>query len=442
MTELTPSGLDVVGPLPWGTHLCQLYDTAADLKEFLVPYFKAGLEANESCLWIASDPLPPAACEAALRSVVPDLERRKAKGQIEILGHDEWYLRQGAMTAQQVLDGWLAREAQALDRGYAGLRLTGNTFWLEPVGWRDFQDYESAINGCFHGHRITALCSYCMRRCDAEGVLDIVENHHFAVARRRGQWSVVESASYKATKAELLQLNQELENRVLERTRHLTEALSDRDVLLHEVHHRVRNNLQVIISLLRAKRRQIEDAPSRSAFDETVGRVHTISLVHDELHKGNRFATVELGSYLGRLCNHLLEAHGSPGRLSVIVEAADIELDASAAVSVGLVVNELVWNACKHAFPGGCRGRIQVTLERDGADLALRIEDDGVGLTVPHENSSEGLGMAIATRIAAQLGGTFSIGPAHPFGTLACLRFPMSKRTPTATRAGFGFINN
>jgi two-component sensor histidine kinase len=420
----TPSGLDVVGPLPWGAHLCQLYDRAEDLKEVLVPFFKAGLEANESCLWIASDPMPAAACEAALKEAVPDLDRRKAKGQIEILGHEEWYLRQGRMTSRQVLDGWLGREAQALDRGYAGLRLTGNTFWLEPVGWRDFQDYEAAVNRCFHGHRIVALCSYCMSRCDAEGVLDIVENHQVAVARRRGEWSVVESASHKAAKEELVLLNRELERRVDDRTRHLTQALSDREVLLHEVHHRVRNNLQVVISLLRAKRRQIDDAPARAAFDDAANRVHTIALVHDELHRGNRFGSVDVGSYLGRLCENLGEAHGSGGRVEVEVGAQGVEFDASAAVSVGLVVNELVWNAFKHAFPGGRAGRIRVSFGTSGDALELRVEDDGVGLAEIPENPSGGLRMAIATRIAAQLGGSLALGAAEGGGTLARLSFP------------------
>lgn len=426
MTALTPSGLDVVGPLPWGAHLCQLYDTAEDLGELLIPFFKAGLEANESCLWIASEPLPAEACEVMLRSVVPDLDRRKAKGQIEILGHQDWYLRQGAMTAEQVLNGWLEREARALDAGYAGLRLTGNTFWLEPVGWQDFQDYEAALNGCFHGHRIIALCSYCMARCAAEGVLDIVENHQVAVAHRRGAWSVVESASHKAAKAELLLLNQELERRVEERTRHLSEALSDRDVLLHEVHHRVRNNLQVIVSLLRAKRRRIEDARARAAFDEAMNRVHTIALVHDELHSDNRFGSVEVGKYLNRLCQHLLDAHGSKDRIRIEVDTDAADFNVSTAVSLGLVVNELVWNALKHAFPGARPGRIRVSVSRTGSEHVLEVQDDGVGLPGTDAGPSSGSGMAIASRVAHQLGGVLTSSPAVPSGLIMRLIFPQA----------------
>jgi two-component system, sensor histidine kinase PdtaS len=427
MTAQTLSGLDVVGPLPWGAHLCQLYDKADDLAEFLVPYFKAGLEANENCLWISCDPMPAQACEAVLRNAVPDLDQRIAKGQIEILNHEEWYLRFGDMTARDVIDGWLGREARALDAGYAGLRLTGNTYWLEPKGWRDFQEYEATLNGCFHGHRIVALCSYCMSRCDAAGMLDIVENHQFAVARRHGEWSIVESASHKAAKAELQRLNEELEFRVTDRTRHLTQALSDREALLHEVHHRVRNNLQVVISLLRAKRRQLSDGPARLAFDDAVNRVYSISLVHDELHKGDRFGVVDVGSYLSRLCDHLLDVTGAARSVRIDIDASGIGLGAGAAVPVGLVVNELVWNACKHAFPAGHPGCIRVSLTAEGDDYELRVEDDGIGM---RESSSDerpagaGVGMAIATRIAAQLGGTLSVEPARPSGTLVRLRFP------------------
>jgi two-component sensor histidine kinase len=161
-------------------------------------------------------------------------------------------------------------------------------------------------------------------------------------------------------------LNQELESRVAQRTRHLSQALSDREVLLHEVHHRVRNNLQVVISLLRSKRRQLEEGPARAAFDEAVSRVHTISAVHDELHKGSRFGSVDVGGYLGRLCGHLLEAQGTGGRVRIEVDAEGLDVDAGTAVPVGLLVNELAWNALKHAFPHGRPGRIRVSLAGEG----------------------------------------------------------------------------
>lgn len=426
----TPSGLDVVGPLPWGAHLCQLYDKADDLADFLVPFFKAGLEANESCLWISCDPLPAEGCKAALRNAVPDLDRRIARGQIEILNHEEWYLHFGDMSARDVIDGWLAKEARALDAGYAGLRLTGNLYWLEPDGWWDFQEYEATLNGCFHGHRIVALCSYCMGRCDAAGMLDIVENHQFAVARRRGEWSVVESASHKAAKAELQRLNGELERRVADRTRHLAQALDDREALLQEVHHRVRNNLQVVISLLRLKRRQVGDAAARLAFEDAVNRVHAISLVHDELHKGDRFATMDVGGYLTRLCDHLLEVAGSVGTVGIDIEASGIGIDVNTAVPIGLVVNEMVWNACKHAFPGGRRGRIRVSLALEGGDCVLCVEDDGIGMPEEPDGSATGIGLTITTRIAAQLGGALVVEPVRPSGTRTRLRFPRPAARP------------
>jgi hypothetical protein len=88
---MRPSGIDVVGSVPWGTHFCQFYDTGDDLVETLVPYFREGLMGNEYCLWIACAPLQVEQARTALRRAVPDLERRIARGQLEILDCREWY---------------------------------------------------------------------------------------------------------------------------------------------------------------------------------------------------------------------------------------------------------------------------------------------------------------------------------------------------------------
>src|SRR5690349_18617235 len=90
-----PSGLSAVGSLPWGTHFCQFYGDRNDLVDTLVPYFKAGIDANEKCLWVTCAPLRAEDARTALRAVVPDLEARVARNQIEILDHDTWYRKTG-----------------------------------------------------------------------------------------------------------------------------------------------------------------------------------------------------------------------------------------------------------------------------------------------------------------------------------------------------------
>ena len=93
---LRKSGIDIIGDVPWGTHICQFYQTKEDLTDILVPYFKAGLENNEFCLWVTSQPLEVEDAIAALRRVVPDLNVYLEKGQIEIISYNDWFLTEGA----------------------------------------------------------------------------------------------------------------------------------------------------------------------------------------------------------------------------------------------------------------------------------------------------------------------------------------------------------
>jgi len=135
------TGLDIVGDAPWGTHFCQFYRNRDDLVNVLVPYFKAGLENNEACMWVTSSPLTDEQATSALRRAVPDLDDYFEKGQIQVLPYSRWYLEAGEFDMDRVLNGWLEKLEQALAKGFEGLRLTGNTAWLEKEDWKDFADY-------------------------------------------------------------------------------------------------------------------------------------------------------------------------------------------------------------------------------------------------------------------------------------------------------------
>ncbi|HMA54359.1 MAG TPA: MEDS domain-containing protein, partial [Acidobacteriota bacterium] len=195
--ELRASGIEVIGDVPWGTHFCQFYRTAQDLLDILVPYFAAGLRANEFCMWITSEPLGCEAAAKALAKAVPDLESYLRKGQIEILPHTDWYLRGGTFDSSRVLADWVSKLEAARAKGFDGLRLTGNTFWLEKEDWRAFADYEAAVDSVIGRYRMLAVCTYSLDRCGANEVLDVVRNHRFALVRRESKWELVESTSSK-----------------------------------------------------------------------------------------------------------------------------------------------------------------------------------------------------------------------------------------------------
>jgi PAS domain S-box-containing protein len=207
---LRPSGLEVIGAVPWGTHFCQFYATSQDLVETLVPYFRAGLEANEFCMWVTSAPLQVEQARLALRMAVPDLDDYLAKGQIEILDYSEWYTKTGAFNADTVLQGWMDKLAAARRRGWDGLRLTGNTFWLEQADWQDFTRYEEKVNDAIGDQNMIALCTYSLEKCGVREILDVIANHQFALIKQAGRWEVIETAEHQQAELSLRESEERL----------------------------------------------------------------------------------------------------------------------------------------------------------------------------------------------------------------------------------------
>jgi PAS domain S-box-containing protein len=208
--ELRNSGIDVVGSVPWGTHFCQFYKTKQDLIDILVPYFKAGLESNECCMWVTSEPLMVAEAQEAMRQTVSDFDEYLRQGQIEIIPYNEWYLLAGTFDDDRVLKGWVSKLEQALARGYAGLRLTGNTFWLGRNHWQAFTEYEAKVNNVIGQYKMLAICTYCLDKCDGTAVIDVIKNHQFALIKQEGKWDIIESSIYKQAKQALLESERDL----------------------------------------------------------------------------------------------------------------------------------------------------------------------------------------------------------------------------------------
>jgi hypothetical protein len=126
-TELRETGLDVVGSMPWGTHFCLFYETKEDLLETTVSYCKAGLESSEYCLWVVAEPLALEDARRALQRTVSEFDRYFADHSIEIVAARDWYLQGGKFNLNRVIGGWNEKLARASARGYAGVRVTGDT---------------------------------------------------------------------------------------------------------------------------------------------------------------------------------------------------------------------------------------------------------------------------------------------------------------------------
>ncbi|WP_440944779.1 MEDS domain-containing protein [Methanosarcina sp. T3] len=688
--KLRNSGIEIIGNVPWGTHFCQFYQTKEDMMDILVPYFKAGLENNEFCIWITSQPLEVEEAKEALRRAVPDFELYLERGQIEIFPYTHGYINEGVFDSEIVISGWNEKLNLALESGYEGLRATGDTCWLEKEGWTDFVNYENKIDSVIEKHQMISLCPYHLEMCNATEILDIAFNHQFSLIKREGKWDRIENfgrkraekAVFQATKdweqtfdavpdliaiidnecrivrankamAARLGVTQEeyagltcyhvmhgtdeppsfcphkqllkdgleritevheellggdfvlsvsplydpdgkitgcvhvarditerkraeealkkahecLEEKVKARTVELEEAYKalkenerrlseaqkmahignwdwdlvtgrsywsdemyrifglepqefgltydkifnyihpdDRDyfensvkralnggsydsdyriisddgeervvhaqgevvfdeennpvlmkgtvqditerkkaeealekmerIRIKEIHHRIKNNLQVISSLLDLQAEKFRDKEVLEAFGESQNRVISMSLIHEELYKGEGTDALDFSAYLRKLSEKLYQTYSLSGkniRLYMNLEDST-SFDMDIAVPLGIIVNELVSNAFKHAFPEK-EGEIRIQLRKEKkynevnrSLFSLIISDNGIGIPEDVKLASfESLGMKLVNTLVDQLDGKIEIIRAH--GTEFRITFNVTERS-------------
>lgn len=206
----------------------------------------------------------------------------------------------------------------------------------------------------------------------------------------------------------------------------LENALLEKTVLLNEVHHRVKNNLQVISSLLNLQATHVSDPRLRSILNESQSRVRAMALTHQLLYERKDYSRINLGEYLERLAQLLLNSYrqeSSHISLRRALPAAPQYLDLERAIPCGLVVNELVTNAFKHAFPAGQSGEIRIELQAIGDELELLVADNGNGLPADFDmDNIKSLGLQLVPLLVDQLGGRFTVEPGP--GARFSLRFP------------------
>jgi PAS domain S-box-containing protein len=193
----------------------------------------------------------------------------------------------------------------------------------------------------------------------------------------------------------------------------LRASLREKEVLLKEVHHRVKNNLQFISSLMALQAEQIKDSSAAQAFTESRSRVRAMALVHEDLYRSRDLASVRLARHVEGLCAQLYRSYSvDPERIALDLRIADVALDLDRCLSCGLIIHELVSNAIKHAFPNGRAGRVTVQLEAlPEGWYALSVADNGVGLPPGFDPArSDTLGLQLVADLAEQLGATFTLG--------------------------------
>jgi hypothetical protein len=158
-------------------HICNFYKSKDALADILVPYFASGLARNQSCIWVTSPYLDANEAKSILENVVINFNGYVAKKQIKIIPYDLWYFKNKKFDRNKILKEWRIEEQNAINRGFQGLRLNTDNFWVHDDIWKLFVEYERTIDTALANRNVTALCSYYTGNCTCTEIADILQNH-------------------------------------------------------------------------------------------------------------------------------------------------------------------------------------------------------------------------------------------------------------------------
>lgn len=470
--ELRKSGISVVGDVPWGTHLCHFYETKQDLLDILIPYFKTGLENDEFCMWVVSDPLGEDEARRALKQAVPEADRYLATGHIEIIPHNifpsrkqaspagrieivphtEWYLKGGAFVAEQVIDGWNEKLDEALAKGQAGMRANGNPSWLTEENRKNFLEYEKSLDENLSDKRMIVLCSYPLFSSSAAQVVDVVNAHQLAVIRRRGDWEVLEAPELKEAKQEIKRLNEELEERVIERTGQLAAA--------NEQLTATSQQLRALSASLQSAREQESTRIAREIHDELGGNLtslrwgleEVVDLI-SEATGPTQLATLQkkieamltvtettldtvrrLASELRPIALDELglveaiewQARQFESRTGIAVQyecpLEKVDLNKEQSTAVFRILQEALTNILRHAQAS----KVMIAMRQEAGEFVLTIRDNGRGITESEKSGAHSLGLVGMRERALLIGAKVDITGKEGAGTQVAVSIPIS----------------
>jgi two-component sensor histidine kinase len=188
-------------------------------------------------------------------------------------------------------------------------------------------------------------------------------------------------------------------------------SLKERETLLKEIHHRVKNNMQVVSSLLSLQAAQATEPETIEILDESQRQIRSMALIHEKLYRSDSLAEIDFGDYVKSLVDDLLRMYNVPrGAITIAVDIENVQLGVDTAIPCGLVINELVSNSLKYAFPDGRTGDVTVALQRANGVHTLTVADDGVGFPADLDfRATDSLGMQLVTALVNQLEGTITL---------------------------------
>ncbi len=380
-----PTGIELIGTAPWGTHFCEFYAGEQDLIDILVPYFKAGLRHDESCLWVTAPCLPSAAAWQALQQAVPDLDSYRQRQRIEIIPHTEWYLVDGRFDGQRASLAWARKLEAALKRGSAGLRLS-DTFWLDTTETTSFVEYESNLDRVIGQHRMLALCTYPLERCKAIEVVHVMRNHQFALLKRDGVWERFESFGRGQMQHELNRARESLRASE-QRLHHIHRSHNE---FLGVLSHELRNPLSPIkMSLYTLDRVAPTSAQATRAKAVIERQVEQLARLIDDLSDVTRIAREKIRLQMQQVdVNRLVEMTVQDHRPAFDKGSLRLELtlaeDSPQVMADPGRLRQVVGNLLRNAAtftPPGRRASVSVATDPSTRQVVIQVADEGVGMS-------------------------------------------------------------
>ncbi|MBW8687396.1 tetratricopeptide repeat-containing sensor histidine kinase [Chitinophaga rhizophila] len=245
-------------------------------------------------------------------------------------------------------------------------------------------------------------------------------------------------ARYRSNKRTNIQLESQ-QGEINTRNETLKGLLEEKEWLLKEIHHRVKNNLQIIISLLNTQSQYLNNKDALAAIRNSQQRMYSMSLIHQRLYQTENLGKIDMYWYIPEMIGYIKDSLEADQRISFFMECDDIELDVVEAVPIGLILNEAVSNALKYAFPGGRKGSIQIRFQSHPAGMCqLSVADNGVGIPPGKDIlASASLGMSLMQGLSQQLDGDFELTDNQPGVsvkvTFRCREFISNEQTDTLT---------
>lgn len=210
--------------------------------------------------------------------------------------------------------------------------------------------------------------------------------------------------------------------KIIETKKELESSLKEKELLLAEIHHRVKNNMQIISSIMRLQSNSIDNETAQNIILDSQNRIRTMAMVHETLYSSENFSSINISNYLSNLIQGIRGSYHQSDLITFEVFAEEIELEIDTAIPVGLIINELVTNSIKHAFPDGKSGKIEIKFKKINSHYSLMVRDDGVGLPEDMEfDKSPNLGIKIINALTDQLDGDIKVTRNH--GTCVLITF-------------------